>query len=657
MGKKSHKKEHKKNQTKRKNIDHLHLHLRQRLMISGLKISRVLRIYQPNKQLFSQKKSLIVGWISCAISLQKLKKKKNSKNKDLEDAKARMDKPGQSKQELNPYWKNGGSGLPPSKSLSHHKGFLKPNIDDDNNHDSYNRHQQPNYTRTSHSQQSWKKYDRRDNKNHSKYDSEKHDNEEKYKRHREYDEKKSERDKRYRKYEDEIKGENNKRNKDYEHKRVSQSIHYRESEKNHKTVDVKYEEEETEYNNKHLETDKNTQEQFKKPIPASELNALAAKQIKAELMGNTKLAKELQQKLDSARNNITHQNNIQNKTKQKEFVLLTRTSSKGYSYPVKQAQTVKHGDNKKREKVLTHEDGKRVRYFDDDDKYSLKSMFEKEMTSTAEDSNMEFVKLSRKVNSRDDEDDVFVERASEKRSAKASEREIKRAIDEHKRTNKILNSCRYCFESEEMLKHLFIAKGEKCYICLPSYKSLTEGHCLIVPIYHYACATDIDEDVWTEMQVFRKVLTSMFKHQDEDVIFFESAMHLHNMPHMAWNCVPVPIEIGDTAPIYFKKAILECETEWAINKKVVELSNKDIRRAIPKSLPYFAVDFGMQGGYAHVIEDEKIFPNNFAEEIIGGMMDLDHNAWRKKQKEPIEEQLLKTTKFLEIWKEYDFTTK
>lgn len=105
----------------------------------------------------------------------------------------------------------------------------------------------------------------------------------------------------------------------------------------------------------------------------------------------------------------------------------------------------------------------------------------------------------------------------------------------------------------------------------------------------------------------------MFKDQDEDVVFFESAMHLHNMPHMVWNCVPVPIEIGDTAPIYFKKALLECETEWAINKKVIDLSSKDVRRSVPKSLPYFAVDFGMQGGYAHVIEDEKMFPNNFAE--------------------------------------------
>lgn len=89
------------------------------------------------------------------------------------------------------------------------------------------------------------------------------------------------------------------------------------------------------------------------------------------------MAEELKQKLDSARNYASLQQNVSNsKTKQKEeFVLLTRTSSKGYSYPVKQVQSDKNdGKKKKREKVLTHEDGKRVRYFDDDDKYSLKSM-------------------------------------------------------------------------------------------------------------------------------------------------------------------------------------------------------------------------------------------------------------------------------------------
>jgi len=699
MGKKSHKKEHKKKANKKR---------KHRSSSSSNSTSSDDQWVEkdaknsPPKQVSGKPKEETDNWMDfiCNTSTE-IEKKTNSKNKDLEDAKARMEKPGQSERELNPYWKNGGTGLPPPKPLSSHKGFLKPKVDDDDYYN-YNSHQQSDRTKSSYSRQSWKKHDRRDD---YKNDTKKQDDEERHKRHREYDQRKEERDKRHRDYDDEMKeeknkrrneydderkgdkhhrgyddemkeernkrhneydderkGERDKRYREYDHKRESKSKNFRKSEETHKTVDAKYKEEKLEHN-KYLDNDQKTkehQDHFETPLTGSELNALAAKQIKAEMMGNTKLAEELKQKLDSARNySSLHHNNQSNKTKQKEeFVLLTRTSSKGYSYPVKQVQSDKNdGKKKKREKVLTHEDGKRVRYFDDDDKYSLKSMFEKEMTSTAEDSNMEFVKLSRKVNARDDEDDVFVKRASEKRSDKASEREVKRAIDEHKRTEKILNSCRYCFDSEEMLKHLFIAKGEKCYLCLPPYKSLTEGHCLIVPIYHYACATDIDEDVWNEMQVFRKVLTSMFKDQDEDVVFFESAMRLQNMPHMAWNCVPVPIEIGDTAPIYFKKAIMECETEWAINKKVVDLSSKDIRRAVPKSLPYFAVDFGMQGGYAHVIEDEKLFPYNFAEEIIGGMLDLDHNAWRKRQKEPIDEQLEKTTKFLEMWKEYDFTKK
>jgi len=65
--------------------------------------------------------------------------------------------------------------------------------------------------------------------------------------------------------------------------------------------------------------------------------------------------------------------------------------------------------------------------------------------------------------------------------------------------------------------------------------------------------------------------------------------------------------------LILQKAILECETEWATNKKLVDLSGKDVRRAVPKGLPYFAVDFGLDSGFAHVIEDEKMFPKNFAQ--------------------------------------------
>lgn len=39
------------------------------------------------------------------------------------------------------------------------------------------------------------------------------------------------------------------------------------------------------------------------------------------------------------------------------------------------------------------------------------------------------------------------------------------------------------------------------YLCLPNSVSLTEGHCLIVPIQHHTAATGLDEDIWSEIQV------------------------------------------------------------------------------------------------------------------------------------------------------------
>lgn len=38
----------------------------------------------------------------------------------------------------------------------------------------------------------------------------------------------------------------------------------------------------------------------------------------------------------------------------------------------------------------------------------------------------------------------------------------------------------------------------------------------------------------------------------------------------------------------------------------------DVRKVIPKGFSYFAVGFGLQPGYAHVIENEDRFPPNFA---------------------------------------------
>ncbi len=113
--------------------------------------------------------------------------------------------------------------------------------------------------------------------------------------------------------------------------------------------------------------------------------------------------------------------------------------------------------------------------------------------------------------------------------------------------------------------------------------------------------------------MYCKNLTNVFRASNQDVVFFETAMNFKHYPHMTIHCVPLPFENGNLAPIYFKKAILESEKEWAQNKQLIDVSKFNVKRVIPRGLPYFVVNFGLDYGFAHVIEDENNFPKNFAQ--------------------------------------------
>lgn len=143
----------------------------------------------------------------------------------------------------------------------------------------------------------------------------------------------------------------------------------------------------------------------------------------------------------------------------------------------------------------------------------------------------------------------------------------------------------------------------------------------------------------------------MFRARGQDVIFFETARYLHKRPHLAIQCVPH--KDFELAPFYFKKAIQESEREWSTNKQLVTIRDKDLRQSIPKGLPYFWVHFGVDNGFAHVIEEQDRFPSNFAQEIIGGMLNLDARTWRKLRKEV--NPIPKVKQFADWWKPFDIT--
>ena len=372
------------------------------------------------------------------------------------------------------------------------------------------------------------------------------------------------------------------------------------------------------------------------------------------------------------------------KKKEDQELVLTRVDREGNVWPVDRPADEPAGGKraKKRAKKTnereTHgEDGKRTRYFADDDKYSLKDLLQQEkMTSAKDQLNMFNSRAASKLNSaairgeaegNDGDfavDDVFVAKSGGKLAnvggAGGNTFSLDKSIFQSKKIKAATENCQFCLDNEEkFLKHLMVSVSDKACLLLPANTSLVEGHCYIVPLNHVSAVTGVDEDVYEEMQKYRQCLVRMFdESEDLDCVFMESALRLDSHPHAVLECVPLERELGDVAPIYFKKAMMESDVEWAINKRIVELAKvpgNSIRRAVPKGMPYFHVDFGSNAGFAHVVEDENLFKRNFGLEILGGMMDSDPFLWRKPPKEDFEAQMKKCVDFSNKWRPFDWT--
>ncbi|XP_024426505.2 CWF19-like protein 2 isoform X2 [Desmodus rotundus] len=403
-------------------------------------------------------------------------------------------------------------------------------------------------------------------------------------------------------------------------------------------------------------------------LSVDEKNKLGAKIIKAEMMGNMELAEQLKAQLEKANKFKETVTQISSKKsgvegEDQQEVILVRTDQLGRVWPVNTPgkPLESKGGRRKRQMASTHEEKERVRYFRDDDKLSLNDLVKNEKMGTAENQNKLFMRMASKFMGKTDGDyytldDMFVSKAAERGLfGEEEENQRKKAIAEHRSLAAQMEKCLYCFDSSQFPKHLIAAIGIKVYLCLPNFQSLTEGHCLIVPLQHHRAATLLDEDIWEEIQMFRKSLVKMFEDKGLDCIFLETNMSMKKQYHMVYECIPLPKEVGDMAPIYFKKAIMESDEEWSMNKKLIDLSSKDIRKSVPKGLPYFSVDFGLQGGFAHIIEDQHKFPHYFGKEIIGGMLDIEPRLWRKGIRESFEDQRKKALQFAQWWKPFDFT--
>jgi hypothetical protein len=129
--------------------------------------------------------------------------------------------------------------------------------------------------------------------------------------------------------------------------------------------------------------------------------------------------------------------------------------------------------------------------------------------------------------------------------------------------------------------------------------------------------------------------------------------------HTVVECIPLPYDVAERAPMYFKKAIDEAESEWSTHdsKKCISTAPpKGLRGSVPPNFPYFHVEFNMTGGFVHVIDDDDKWRVDFGRDVLIGLLDLPENTTRAK-KRPLPPAVLKREmdQFLDMWDPHDWT--
>lgn len=268
-----------------------------------------------------------------------------------------------------------------------------------------------------------------------------------------------------------------------------------------------------------------------------------------------------------------------------------------------------------------------------------------------------------------DNDLDYMDENAEKLAKRVQKSEINlknSAIGDFQKINKILDRCQLCHHEDRDLPPVapIVSLATRVYLTLPTEPELAEGGAVIVPVQHRTNLLECDDDEWEEIRNFMKCLTRMYHEQGREVVFYENAATPHKHMHAAMQVVPIPYEQGDTAPAFFKEAMLTADEEWSQHKKIIDtgkaardggLGKLAFRRSIAKEAPYFHVWFSLDGGLGHVVEDSNRWPRGdlFAREIIGGMLDVMPDVIKKQGRwhkgDP------RADAFKKRWRKFDWT--
>ena len=264
----------------------------------------------------------------------------------------------------------------------------------------------------------------------------------------------------------------------------------------------------------------------------------------------------------------------------------------------------------------------------------------------------------------DDEDDEYgtgeAWRMWESRKAsQSSEKQARKArqamVNATRKHDAALGACTLCFGAAKMRKAAVIATADHMYLAAAA-APLVDGHVRIVPRNHEVSFRNTEAAAFAEAEAFMRALTAYHAAAGRDVVFVEVALQLDALVHTAIDAVPLSRDDGALAPMFFRKALSECDTMWTSHERVIDvIARGGLQKSVPQGFPYIFVQFGTSPAMAHAVEDQSLFQRSFGLEILAGMLDLPPTAWKRPHPRPPAAIAAAASEFADRFADFDPT--
>lgn len=264
-------------------------------------------------------------------------------------------------------------------------------------------------------------------------------------------------------------------------------------------------------------------------------------------------------------------------------------------------------------------------------------------------------------------------------TATAEDRDRKRDVilRQYHEQERIEERCPWCQASENHNADLIIAMGEAVFLSLPPpscpYLGREAFHCIIVPVEHLGSTLQATDDVvlWEEIRNFKKCLHRLAASMGGEAIFLEtflpstkderlagdgldreisfkpsstSPQHSHSHQaasvtggrrppskrHAIIHALVIPRNRPDPQT-FFRQVLQEADEEWHQHQRILETGPKGgLRRTIPAgNFPFVYVDFALDAGYAHVVENRRLVGEDF---LLAAATDLLGLRWHERRR-------------------------